>query len=139
MAHGKVKAMTGGITGKGWKPGQSGNPGGKSALQKEFIEALKLETMERARLITWVQSLPISEVSKLANDQNQPAGVGIIARIVVGAWNKSDVSRAEWLARHSSVVIPQKSDLPIEPGEQTQEKITVEVKDYRANTKQIEG
>ena len=53
----KVKSVhsngrgTGGVTGKGFKPGQSGNPGGRAAVPSEVREALASTTMERLQTL----------------------------------------------------------------------------------------
>ena len=42
---------TGGITGKGFQPGQSGNPGGRKKVAPEVKEMLKAEAPEAARFL----------------------------------------------------------------------------------------
>ena len=44
--HLNAPERTGGVTGKGFKPGQSGNPGGQSKEKRAFLERLKTEDAE---------------------------------------------------------------------------------------------
>jgi len=49
--NGALSATSGGITGKGFKPGQSGNPSGRNGRQKGLASLVRFRTEEGRRLV----------------------------------------------------------------------------------------
>lgn len=125
--------MEGGVTGKGWKPGQSGNPKGRTKLERDIKEVLKEQRSEIVAILVGLLNEPITELKRIGEDSSERGIVGACARIIYQGWNKSDPSRIGWVFGQCAALLPQKLELTGEDGDEISKKITVEVVDYRAN------
>src|SRR3990167_9132853 len=101
--HSNAKA-TGCVTGKGFKPGQSGNPGGRAAVPPEVRDALIADTMER-----------YTRIKKLSLDAEQAGDLKTAAHIELALLKKTVpdatelvVSMPEGLTVRSVTIDPRK-------------------------------
>lgn len=126
--------MEGGITGKGWKPGQSGNPRGR--VKAETLDLLKEGRDKLTKTLHELITKPVSELKSIGEDSSQSGINGLCARIIYQAWNKADPIRAEWIVRHLCLPLPTKLELGGEDGAEIP-KVVVEVVDYRNARKDL--
>lgn len=123
--------MEGGITGKGFLPGKSGNPAGKPKMDKELMAARKAQAAELAYTLQNLLALPYAKVKEIAEDSSGSSLLYGAARLVFQAMNKSDVSKWDWIFRYCAIPAPTKIELTGEDGEEVKNSIRVVVEDFR--------
>lgn len=82
---------------KPYKPGESGNPGGRPALPDDIKKARKLNTIEVGRLINKYMNMSVNEIKSETENLDTTALESMIGRIIIEAQKFGDYSRVNFL------------------------------------------
>lgn len=83
-----------------FKPGQSGNPGGRPPLPEEIKKARKLNQIRVSEVVIEFLNMPMRDVKQIMDDPNTPALESMVARIIFEAQKHGDQSRANFVIEH---------------------------------------
>lgn len=87
-----------------WKPGQTGNPGGRPKLPKELREVKEFTTDEIKRVIAKYMRMTKGELEVVldkGNSKTLPMFEAMIASVISNAWKTGDFSKIEFLLNRS--------------------------------------
>jgi len=80
-----------------WKPGQSGNPSGSSAISRQIATLKKFNKVEAERVLSKFLNWPVDQLIEFIQDKSNQVLETLVARVLLEAIRKGDHSRAEWV------------------------------------------
>lgn len=80
-----------------FKPGQSGNPSGRTKLPEEIKQAQKLSKVSMYAALNKFLHWPLEDLEKFCADKSNPVMEMIIAKILVGAHKNGDHMRLNFI------------------------------------------
>lgn len=80
-----------------WKPGETGNPGGRPKLPEDIKAAKKLNKIELERLLNLYLTLSSEEISERMTDRTTPALEKMVGSIIQKAVDQGDQQRLTFL------------------------------------------
>jgi len=83
--------------GKRFKPGQSGNPGGKAKVPEDILKARKLNQLELERIVNQYLWLSAAELKARVQDPATPTMELMVASVIAEAVKKGDQQRLEFI------------------------------------------
>lgn len=80
-----------------WKPGQSGNPGGRIPLPPEVKRFKRTTHRQITEMLAKYWNMEEAEVKRIIKDPKTPAGERIFANIFLGAMSKPDTNLSTFI------------------------------------------
>jgi hypothetical protein len=82
---------------KKWKPGESGNPGGRPKLPEDIREARKVNRVEVDRVLNRFMNLSRAEIQTITNDPKAPALEFLLASMIIQGHLEGDYKRISFV------------------------------------------
>lgn len=96
---------------KPFKPGQSGNPGGRPKLPEDVREARTFNKIECERVLNKFLTWPLEDLAAFVSDKKSPVLEALVARILLEGVKRGDHVRLEWVMQRLIGKVKEEIDL----------------------------